>query len=144
MRTTENITKEGQINRSKPLVRVEVFSAIGNDERGRTDSFCLPRMQDEFLFLTRRAGTISGNTYHQGKNLGTSPKTFLLLDGEIKFSYRHIEESEVIKQVIKAPAKIEVEPFITHQVEVLKDCILLECNSIANITEDRTREPVNL
>ncbi len=42
------------------LVRIKQFNIIGEDERGLTADFCLPRKQDNFIFITRKAGSLSG------------------------------------------------------------------------------------
>ena len=126
-----------------PLVKIKKFNLVGEDERGMTSAFSLPRKQDEFIFITRKAGTISGNTYHEGKNAATNPKVFLLLSGEIIFSYRKIGENETSVNTILAPAMIEIHPYFTHQVEVIKDVVMIECNSIADIQNDRIKEQVS-
>ena len=72
----------------------------------------------------------------------TNPKTFLLLAGKIALSYRKIGDSERYRQEITAAAVVEVQPYVTHQIEALEDCIMLECNSIGDIQNDRVREEV--
>ena len=106
-------------------VRVEQFDILGEDERGKTARFSLPRQQADFIYLTRRAGSVSGNTYHLGKNPGTNPKVFVLLSGELAFS-----------------ANIIVSPKVAHRVEAVTDIVILECNSIDNIRSDRHQADV--
>lgn len=126
----------------RELVRIKKFDVIGNDERGLTAEFSLPRKQAEFVFITRKEKSISGNTYHEGKNTATNPKVFILLSGDITFSYRKIGAAEKYSELIQAPAVIEVSPNVTHKVDALSDFILLECNSIKDIQNDRIREEV--
>ena len=45
-------------------------------------------------------------------------------------------------ELIQAPAVIEISPYVTHKVEALCDFILLECNSIKDIQNDRIRDEV--
>ena len=120
-------------------VAVMPFTKIGEDERGDTAVFSLSRSQQSFVFLTRKSGSLSGNTYHEGKNQGTSPKIFVLLNGKIKFSYRHVDDDRVFDRIIDEPSLIQVQPLVTHKVEVLEDAIFLECNSINDIRDDRVR-----
>ncbi|AHE67132.1 hypothetical protein [Legionella oakridgensis] len=127
---------------NKELVRIKKFDVVGHDERGLTAEFSLPRKQAEFVFLTRKEKSVSGNTYHEGKNTATNPKVFVLLSGDITFSYRKIGTTEKYSEFIQAPAVIEVSPHVTHKVEALCDFILLECNSIKDIQNDRIREEV--
>ncbi len=118
------------------------FSELSNDERGVTSEFNIPRKQDSYIYLTRKKGSFSGNTYHTGKESATNPKIFLLISGEIKFSYRKIGSNHKDEQIITSPSSIAVYPLITHAVEALTDIIILECNSISDIQNDRTREIV--
>jgi len=76
------------------LVTIKEFNPIGNDPKGITSSFSLPRKQADFIFMERAANTLSGNTYHEGKNEGTSPKVFILIFGEIELNYRAVNEEE--------------------------------------------------
>lgn len=124
------------------LVKIEKFNTLNEDERGLTSQFSLPRKQDDFIFLTRKIGSESGNTYHEGKNSGTSPKTFLLLSGTIDFSYRKTGDKTVYSESISAPSKIMVQPLVTHKVMAKSDFIMLECNSILDIQNDKHRENV--
>lgn len=122
-------------------INIKPFHLIGSDERGGTFDFSI-RQSEDFILITRKAGSMSGNTYHEGKNKGTNPKTFLLLSGEIQFNYRHIEEDAHQSVKIEAPATIEIQPFVTHSVEAITDMMILECNSISDIQNDRVRENV--
>ncbi len=124
------------------LVTIRKFNIIGTDERGITAEFFLPRKQAEFVMITRKAGSISGNTYHEGKSPATNPKTFVLLQGKIIFSYRKIGTEEKFSDEIEAPAIIEALPRVTHSVEALSDILILECNAIKDIQDDRIREEV--
>jgi hypothetical protein len=126
----------------KELIRIKKFDVVGEDERGITAEFSLPRRQDEFILITRKAHSISGNAYHEGKNTTTNPKIFILLSGEITFSYRKIGATEKYSELVQAPAIIEISPYITHKIEAHSDFILLECNSIKDIQHDRIREEV--
>ena len=124
------------------LVKIKQFTIIGEDERGLTAEFCLPRQQDNFIFITRKSGSLSGNTWHEGKTPATNPKIFILLTGNIKLSWRKIETAEKYQANVVAPATIEVSPGVTHNVEALSDCTIIECNSLGDILNDRHRENV--
>ena len=67
---------------SDNFVSVKAIKKIGEDERGQTSVFSLPRKQDQFVFIERHPNTMSGNTYHEGQNEGTSPKVFVFLQGK--------------------------------------------------------------
>ena len=125
------------------VVRVTPIHQIGSDERGSTYDFHTKQTGD-FVFLTRKAGSQSGNTYHEGKNPGTNPKTFILLSGSIELSYRHIESAEVYRLTISEPSIVEIQPYVTHAVNAVTDFMMLEANSIADIQQDRVRETVEV
>ncbi|MBU2897760.1 polysaccharide biosynthesis C-terminal domain-containing protein [Vibrio hepatarius] len=123
------------------MITVKPFNVISNDERGETKSF---KVKDygEFIYITRKKGSLCGNTYHKGQNEGTRLKTFVLLQGEVTVHYRHInsEKSESLKVI--APSVIEIEPLIVHNMHVENDIVILENNSINDIQEDVIRETV--
>lgn len=123
-------------------IKILSFKDIGEDNRGVTKEFLLSRKQQDFIYITRKQGTISGNSYHQGKNSATNPKSMLLISGEIEFSYRPVTSS--IKECITltGPLLIEIKPNVVHAVKALTDIILIECNSIKDIQNDVTKEIV--
>jgi hypothetical protein len=123
-------------------VIITPLHAVAKDERGSSYAYHLKNRSD-FVFLTRKAGSTSGNTYHKGKSAGTNPKTIVLLVGEMEFSYRHIDESACHVVKIEKPSIIEVSPRITHAVKAVTDIHFLECNSLAEIQRDRHRELVD-
>ncbi len=133
---------EGDVSDMNNLVKIKKFNVIGQDDRGMTANFNIPRQQNEFLFLTRKSESLSGNIYHEGKNVRTNPKTFVLLKGSIKLSYRKIGDKTVNTVMINNPAVIEIFPMVTHKVEAISDIIILECNSINDIQSDRKKEKV--
>lgn len=133
------LTKEPKMEQ---LVQIRKFSPVGEDPRGLTAEFCLPRKQNEFIFITRKAGTLSGNTYHEGKSSATNPKMLILLAGKIIFSYRKIGTDKKYSEEISEPVFIEISPHVTHSIEGLSDFVMLECNSINDIQNDRIKENV--
>jgi len=124
------------------LVKIINFTKIGEDERGLTSSFKLCRRQDDFIFLTRKLGSISGNTYHEGIFAATNPKVFVLLTGKIRLSYRKIGGDDISEIIISNQNIIEISPNVTHQIEAITDISMLEANSIEDISNDRMRENV--
>ncbi len=124
------------------LIQIRQANHIGADSRGLTAEFSLSRKQNDFVFMSRNAGTCSGNTYHQGASPATKPKIFVLLSGKILFSYRKIGTEAKYCKEIEAPCVIEISPNVTHKVEALQDIIMLECNSIKDIQNDRIKEEV--
>lgn len=124
------------------IVQIRKFNMLGEDVRGFTAEFSLSRKQDNFVFISRKAGTLSGNFYHEGKSPATNPKMFVLLTGKIIFSYRKIGTDKKYSQEIEAPAVIEIASHVTHKAEAVTDFVLLECNSIKDVEHDIIREGV--
>lgn len=121
---------------SNNSIQVEKMNSIGQDDRGSTFDFSV-KGRENYIYIKRKAGTTSGNTYHKGANNATSPKTFVILSGELKFCFRHVQEKIPHSIIIREPCKIYVQPFVIHSVEALTDIHLLECNSINDIKSDR-------
>jgi hypothetical protein len=119
------------------------LNLLGKNERGETFSFSI-RERENFIYIQRKSGSLSGNTYHTGKSKFTNPKLFVLLSGKIIFRYRHIEDSKHEEVEISEPSIIQIFPQVTHSVEAIDDIFMLECNSIADIEDDRHREDVIL
>ena len=119
------------------------MNELGRDERGVTLTY-ETRNNSKHIFLTRKKGTTSGNTYHTGKNPNTNPKMFVLLSGEIKLHYRHINSNSHSFIKVQQPSVIKIVPYVTHSIEALTDILMLECNSIEDIQEDRIKENVKI
>lgn len=124
-------------------VRIRAVEKLGEDARGSTFEF-QTKKTGAFLLIERKAGTISGNAYHEGKNVGTAPKTFIVVSGEIALLCRQVNTETVERFDVVAPAIIEVDPYITHAVLGVTNFVMLEANSIQDIREDRVLEPVEL
>lgn len=129
------------MNLSEP-VNVKPFKFIGEDSRGLTQTFSLPRQQQEFIYIIRKKGSVSGNSYHTGKDIATKPKCFILLSGEIEFSYRQVGSTNKNTIQLVAPIQIEVMPNTVHAVKALSDIIMIECNSLAALQNDIFKEVV--
>lgn len=122
-------------------VIVEPLECIGQGERGSTYTGAVRETRD-FILIQRVAGSISGNTYHTGICENTNPKVFVLLNGEIIFRYRGIEDATHEERRLDAPCVINVPANITHSVEAVSDIHMLECNSLSDIENDRHHLPV--
>lgn len=87
-------------------VEIIAMNKLGDDARGATYDFSIPS-NDNFIFITLKSGSLSGNTYHEGKSAATNPKTFILLSGIIKFRYRNITKAEHKEVEISKPSIIQ-------------------------------------
>ncbi len=119
-------------------VTIAPLHLIGAGEKGNTYDFSLSSRED-FIFITRKAGSQNGNTYHKGISDKVNPKCFVLLQGKIEFSYRHIEMDIAQKVLISEPSLIKVSALVTHAILAVTDIMMLECNGIKDIENDRYR-----
>ena len=124
-------------------IKITPLYLIGEDERGSTYTYSLINRKD-FVLISRKAGTVSGNTYHEGRASTINPKLFVLLSGQAEFSYRRVGENKHKTVLINKPSTIEVYPMVVHSVKAITDVVFLECNSIADIENDRYRELVEV
>lgn len=122
-------------------INITPMHQLGKDERGSTHDYRI-RPSADFILIKRKAGSVSGNSYHEGKAAAFNPKIFVLLDGTAEFTYRHIDDQDHSVTDVHGPAVVEIQPFVTHAVRALTDITLLECNSIADVQQDRIREDV--
>lgn len=120
------------------LVNITPLHLVSEGERGSTYDFSMCSSED-FIVIKRKANSISGNTYHEGVSLKTNPKIFVLLEGEIELSYRHIESLKYEIEIIEVPSIIEIQPLVTHAMKAITDILVLECNGFHDIEDDRHR-----
>lgn len=123
------------------MITIREFNDIGYDDRGETKSFAV-KDYGQFIYLTRKKGSLCGNSYHRGTNEGTRLKTFILLQGEVVVHYRRVDSSTIESIRVVAPSIIEVEPFVVHNMYMESDVMILENSSISDIKEDVIRENV--
>ncbi len=122
-------------------VNIIPLKPIGTDKRGSTYEFTINSASD-FLFLTRKKNTISGNAYQKGSNLAMNPKTFILLAGEIILHVKPVRSNKIESLPISQPCVIEISPYITHTIEAITNIQFLESGSLAEIVDDRVKDQI--
>ncbi len=110
------------------------------DARGKNYAFST-RPTKDFLFVTRKKGTISGEHYHQGKSKQKDPETLILIKGKFKLECQNLKTGEKLKTIIEAPTKLELGTNIWHKVTALTDIIFLETNSLTQHIKDTVQLP---
>jgi oxalate decarboxylase/phosphoglucose isomerase-like protein (cupin superfamily) len=110
--------------------------AINNtDARGFTCEFTNDRLGEQLLVF-RKAGTISGRHYHKGISATKNPEVFIVISGTCTFNWKHIDDTEIQSATVTGPTRIEVPPFIWHEVIPVTDCTCIELNSVAEHVAD--------
>ena len=120
------------------MVRITPLELIGTDDRGYTCEYFHERM-GRHLVIFRKAGTLSGNHYHKGASLSKQPEILILLSGTAIFRYGNIQERAVIRIELDVPSKIEIDPYVWHELETKTDCTLIELGSLSEHNADTYR-----
>lgn len=111
------------------------LSALSADERGSTHEFMLQYAGLAVLGL-RKSGTLSGRHFHKGLSRTKNPETLLLLSGKIRLLARNLHTGEQSEIEVSEPSRIEISPFVWHELSALTDITFLELNSISEHAAD--------
>lgn len=128
-----------QANNTDALpVRVSQLTRIGADDRGT--SFVIENDRSgDYMLAYRKAGSSSGRHYHTGKVPGKDPEILYLLTGEALIRWRPIAESGLREVKVVAPARVEIQINIWHELVALQDCSFWEMNSLEDVRQDSVR-----
>lgn len=132
------MNKEANENTLGKPVRISSLSLIGKDARGETLQVQNDRSGD-FILAYRKSGSSSGRHYHNGISAYKDPEILILLSGEALIRWRNIAEEEIKEIKVIAPAKIEIDINIWHELIALTDCSFWEMNSLKDVQEDSVR-----
>jgi dTDP-4-dehydrorhamnose 3,5-epimerase-like enzyme len=116
-------------------LKITKLTEIKNDERGASYEFSTHLTKD-FLFVSRKKGTISGEHYHEGKSKQKDPETLVLIKGEFILEAKDLKTGETLKTTVEAPRKLEIGTNVWHKVTALSDITFLETNSLAQHMKD--------
>ncbi len=117
------------------LVTITNLEIIGSNENGYTANYFHERF-GEHLIVYRKAGSISGRHYHKGNALSKNPEIIILISGHLTLNYKNINQNEIITQKLQAPTKIEIRPYVWHEVTADTDCAFIELNSLSEHEAD--------
>ncbi|MDP3741954.1 MAG: hypothetical protein Q8R15_01430 [Candidatus Micrarchaeota archaeon] len=122
------------------IVRVTPLKTVSEDERGSNVALSI-RPTTDLLLIKRKKGTVSGEHFHEGKSPEKNPETHILVSGEIELYCKDLKTGETFREVICAPALIEIFANVWHKVTALTDITFLELNSIEQHKLDTVRCP---
>lgn len=117
------------------MITVTPLDKIGHDERGYTYEYFHERY-GRHLLAFRKAGTVSGGHYHKGLSLTKNPEVLILVHGNVNLRWKNLHESSLQTTWIEAPARIEIPPYIWHELVALSDCSFLELNALSEHQAD--------
>lgn len=110
----------------------------GQDERGQNFDWQCFRT-GTFIFCTRKAGSSSGQHYHQGNSEYKNPEIMYLLTGTADIHWSPLHASDIRTIRVEAPARIEIPVMIWHELEAVTDCTFIELNSLEDVRADSVR-----
>jgi len=116
-------------------MKITPLELAGSDERGYTCEY-LHERSGEQLIVYRKAGTVSGRHYHKGLSATKNPEIFIVLHGDCKVNWRHIDEAEMHSASVSGPVKLEMPPNVWHELVMETDCCCLELNSLEEHNAD--------
>jgi hypothetical protein len=116
-------------------ILIKGLNFIGESDRGKTYEFENSRKGIQTLGL-RKAGSINGRHFHEGKSETKNPEIFILLNGTIELYARNLENGREMSSEIQAPVELHIHPNIWHEIKAINDIVFIELNSIAEHAAD--------
>ncbi|MBW8687724.1 hypothetical protein [Chitinophaga rhizophila] len=120
------------------MVKVTHVQLSGADDRGSNYEWNTDRSGD-FILCYRNAGSSSGQHYHEGKADYKNPEVLYLLTGKATIDWCPLDGDKIESTQIEAPARIEVQVNVWHQLIAVTDCCFIELNSLADVRKDSVR-----
>ncbi len=124
------------------MINVEAIAFAGSDERGVTGEIDSLNRGGKYILAYRKAGSLSGNHYHQGLSAMKDPEVVFLLQGRVKIRYAAVKDGlkgEEQSLEAEAPVRIEIAKNTWHLMEFLSDACFFELNSFAEGDKDTFR-----
>lgn len=112
-------------------VTIYPIQKIGEDQRGSTHIFETDRT-GEFIIAYRNKGSLSGRHYHKGRSANKNPEKIIIMQGVATINWIDTLTGE--KGVAKAiaPAMVQIQAFVWHEVVADEDMIVFELNALAD------------
>ncbi len=117
------------------MIQVTTLDKIGTDERGYTYEYFHERY-GRHLVCFRKAGSISGRHYHKGLSLSKNPEIIILASGAFTLNWREVNGSRIESILIDEPSRIEIPPYIWHELKAVSDCTFIELNAVSEHQAD--------
>lgn len=119
------------------LVKIKTLRLLGENEKARTYEFKSLSPSNGRILAFRKAGSVSGNHWHEGKNAAKDPEELLLVSGKVKLYLRPVQTQEwqEVKE-LEGPLVIHIPKMVFHRLEAISDLCFLEFNSIEEHASD--------
>lgn len=122
------------------MITITPLDKVGIDARGYTYEYFHERY-GRHLICFRKANSVSGRHYHKGISLTKNPEILILAQGTLTLNYRNVNSKELNSTLVEAPAKIEIPPYVWHELVSLTDCTFIELNSLSEHEADTFQDP---
>ena len=101
------------------------------DDRGSTYVFDTDKT-GEFIISYRKKGSLSARHYHKGRSANKNPEKIIIMQGAATINWIDTMTGE--KGVAKAiaPAMVQIQAFVWHEVVADEDMIVFELNALAD------------
>lgn len=120
------------------MIKVTPIKLCGEDERGSNHEWFSDRTGN-FVLCYRKAGSSSGQHYHEGRSNYKNPEIMFLLSGKAAIHWCPLGGSTIETIFAEAPARVEVPINVWHQLLAVTDCCFIELNSIEDVQIDSVR-----
>ena len=120
------------------MIKITPIQLFGEDDRGSNYQWSSHRTGD-FILCYRKAGSSSGQHYHQGNSNYKNPEILFLFSGRAVIHWCPLNGSKIETLYADAPARIEVPINVWHQFVAETDCCFIELNSLEDVKKDSVR-----
>ncbi|SFD50155.1 hypothetical protein SAMN05518672_102201 [Chitinophaga sp. CF118] len=120
------------------MIKITPIQLFGEDDRGSNYQWFSDRTGD-FILCYRKAGSSSGQHYHEGNSDYKNPEILFLFSGKAAIHWCPLGGSEIETLYADAPARIEVPINVWHQFIAVTDCCFIELNSLEDVQKDSVR-----
>lgn len=116
-------------------VIISSLEMIGENQRGVTYSGKADGRND-FLVIRRHANTLNGCHFHKGKAKDKDPEVLYMMEGEAKLYCYDFLNGEEGNFTIKSFSRVEIFPYVWHELNALTDILFLEMNGLEAHKQD--------
>lgn len=120
-------------------IKIAELKTVREDNRGKALEFST-RATKDFLLISKKKGTVSGEHYHKGKVPQKKPEILILMRGQIELYCKNLKTKEEFREIIDKPSTIQIFPYIWHEVKALTDITFLELNSLEQHQKDTIKD----
>lgn len=116
-------------------MKVTPIEPFSNDARGSVAEYYHDRT-GLHLIVFSKAGSVRGRHYHKGISISKNPEVIVLLSGTCTINWRETSHTDCQTETVIGPARIEIQPYIWHELVAVTDCSFLELNSLSEHVAD--------